>query len=165
MCTTFQQVRLGSLELESDDLEGTETGLCSLLKKLSSYKVTWVVVTALTVLICGALADPVLCSSSQECQQNHLKDQDLQVYSGAISAALASVLMHELASVILTNNTAKKAIDAQECFKDVWLVLFFLFLLFPCIFNFKIGILLCSWRFIFAAATISRKSFPTSRSR
>jgi hypothetical protein len=44
-------------------------------------------------------------------RQHHLLDQDLSFYSGGVSAALASVLMHELASVMLTHNTAKKAIE------------------------------------------------------
>lgn len=42
---------LVSLEI-SDELDGDET-YCLLLRKLSSYKLTWVLVTALTVLVCS----------------------------------------------------------------------------------------------------------------
>ena len=47
-------------------------------------------------------------------RQQHLLDQDLSFYSGCISAALASVLMHELASLMLTQKAAKRAIETWE---------------------------------------------------
>ena len=43
---------LVSLEISDDELDGDET-YCLLLRKLSSYKLTWVLVTALTVLVCS----------------------------------------------------------------------------------------------------------------
>jgi len=43
---------LVSLEISDDELDGDET-FCLLLRKLSSYKLTWVLVTALTVLVCS----------------------------------------------------------------------------------------------------------------
>jgi len=111
-----KEVNLGSLEFSSD--ETSEENCCGLLRKLSTYKATWVIVTILVVVLCGALADPEWCHMSVECEKYHLKDQDLQFYSGIISASLASVLTHEMASVMLTNNTAKKAIKVIPNIKE-----------------------------------------------
>ena len=47
-------------------------------------------------------------------RQQHLRDQDLASYSGFVSAALASVLMHELASVMLTHRAARRAIETWD---------------------------------------------------
>ena len=40
------------LEMSRDEFDGDET-YCLLLRKLSAYKLTWVLVTALAVLLCG----------------------------------------------------------------------------------------------------------------
>eukprot|EP00438_Fugacium_kawagutii_P007631 Skav221472 [mRNA] locus=scaffold1700:448988:450557:+ [translate_table: standard] len=107
---------MGSLEFSIDE-EGEQT-CCWLLRRLSAYKRTWVVVTVLVILMCYAFTDPVLCSESVQCEQHHLQDQDLQFYSGLIVASLTSVLMHEAASVILTRNTAQRAIHIIPDIKE-----------------------------------------------
>ncbi|CAE7644948.1 gra-orf6 [Symbiodinium sp. CCMP2456] len=87
----------GNLELIDDE-------------QLLSRKVTWVLVTALTVCLCYALARPAICSDVDKCQLHHDSAADLIPYSRYIASALSAVLLHELVSVILTHRTAKKAI-------------------------------------------------------
>lgn len=82
----------------------------ALHRKLLERKVTWILATALTVLLCVAIAQPAACHHVDRCRQEHARIQDLRSYSGYITAALASVMLHELASVILTHRTARKAI-------------------------------------------------------
>ena len=82
----------------------------SMIRQLLSRKVTWVLVTALTLCLCYALARPVLCSDIEKCQLHHDDAADLIPYSRYIASALSAVLLHELVSVILTHRTAKKAI-------------------------------------------------------
>ncbi|OLP86752.1 Granaticin polyketide synthase putative ketoacyl reductase 2 [Symbiodinium microadriaticum] len=81
-----------------------------MIRQLLSRKVTWVLVTALTLCLCYALARPVLCSDIEKCQLHHDDAADLIPYSRYITSALSAVLLHELVSVILTHRTAKKAI-------------------------------------------------------
>ena len=81
-----------------------------MIRQLLSRKVTWVLVTALTVCLCYALARPAVCSSIEKCELHHDDSADLIPYSRYIASALSAVLLHELVSVILTHRTAKKAI-------------------------------------------------------
>lgn len=69
-----KEVNLASLEFSSE--ETSEENCCGLLRKLSTYKATWVIVTILVVVLCGALADPEWCHMSVECEEYHLKDLD-----------------------------------------------------------------------------------------
>ncbi|CAK9017262.1 unnamed protein product [Durusdinium trenchii] len=92
--------------------------LMGILVKLLEMKLTWVLITLLTVSICYAIAQPMPCNEDTLCRQNHEQIQDLRSYSGYIAAALASVLLHELASVVLTHNSAKKAIHLIPNIKE-----------------------------------------------
>lgn len=109
-------VRLGDLQLSSEESE--DESCQRLLRKLSAMKATWVLVTLLVIVLCGALAGPVVCKESAKCTEDHLRDQDLRFYSALIAAALASVLMQELASVILTNHAASRAVELIPDVKD-----------------------------------------------
>eukprot|EP00435_Cladocopium_sp_Y103_P042922 s706_g12.t1 len=82
----------------------------ALHRKLLERKVTWILATTLTVLLCIGIAQPAPCHHVGRCMQEHARIQDLRNYSSYIAAALASVMLHELASVILTHRTARKAI-------------------------------------------------------
>lgn len=109
-------VRLGGLQHSSE--ESGDESCQRLLRKLSAMKATWVLVTLVVIILCGALAGPVVCKESAKCTEDHLKDQDLRFYSALIAAALASVLMQELASVILTNQAASRAVELIPDVKD-----------------------------------------------
>lgn len=109
-------VRLGGLQHSSE--ESDDESCQRLLRKLSAMKATWVLVTLVVIILCGALAGPVVCKESAKCTEDHLKDQDLRFYSALIAAALASVLMQELASVILTNQAASRAVELIPDVKD-----------------------------------------------
>ena len=88
-------------------------GDCALFKQLLSRKIAWIVVTALTAGLCYAAVRPSLCSNVAKCQEQHSSSTELVPYSSLISASLGAVLMHELASVILTLRTAQKALDPR----------------------------------------------------
>lgn len=109
-------VRLGGLQHSSE--ESGDESCQRLLRKLSAMKATWVLVTLVVIILCGALAGHVICKESAKRTEDHLKDQDLRFYSALIAAALASVLMQELASVILTNQAASRAVELIPDVKD-----------------------------------------------
>ena len=81
-------------------------------------KVTWVIATLFTIVLCGALSGPVVCKDLVSCNQSHQKDQDLRLYSALIAAALVAVLLQEAAAVALTHNTARKAIHLIPNIKE-----------------------------------------------
>ncbi|CAE7462092.1 unnamed protein product [Symbiodinium natans] len=83
----------------------------SMFKQLLSRKVSWVLITAFTAVLCYTAVRPALCSHDERCQEQHSSATELVPYSSLISASLAAVLMHELASVILTFRTAQKALS------------------------------------------------------
>ena len=109
-------VRLGGLQHSSE--ESDNESCQRLLRKLSAMKATWVLVTLGVIILCGALAGPVVCKESAKCTEDFLRDQDLRFYSALIAAALASVLLQELASVILTHQAASKAVELIPDIKD-----------------------------------------------
>ncbi len=111
-----KSLRLGGLELSSED-EADES--ChNLMRKLCAMKVSWVIATLLTIVLCGALSGPVVCKDLVSCKQYHHQDQDLRLYSALITAALAAVLLQEAAAVALTHNTARKAIHLIPNIKE-----------------------------------------------
>lgn len=113
---SVKSLRLGGLELSSED-EADES--ChNLMRKLCAMKVTWVIATLLTIVLCGAMSGPVVCKDLVSCKQYHHQDQDLHLYSALISAALAAVLLQEAAAVALTHNTARKAIHLIPNIKE-----------------------------------------------
>eukprot|EP00438_Fugacium_kawagutii_P002028 Skav214240 [mRNA] locus=scaffold1133:195941:200937:- [translate_table: standard] len=107
--SSVRSVRLGGLELSIE--ESGDESLGHLLRKLCAMKVTWVLVTAIVIVLCAALTGPVLCKDSVGCTEDHLRDQDLRLYSALISSALAAVLLQEAASVVLTHQAARRAVD------------------------------------------------------
>ena len=82
-----------------------------MFKQLLSRKISWVVITALTAGLCYFAVRPTLCSEVAKCQEQHSSATEFRPYSSLISAALGAVLVHELASVILTYRTAQKALS------------------------------------------------------
>ena len=94
---------------DTDTIPALREGTTYLLRRLSTRKSVWVITTLLAATMCYALARPQGCKEVSSCVQQHQSIADLSLYSGLLAAALASVLMHELAAVILTHRTAKKA--------------------------------------------------------
>ena len=84
-------------------------GHSAMPRKLLERKVTWILATVFTVILCCLIAQPAPCHHVGQCWQEHDRIQDLRSYSGYIAAALASVMLHEMASVFLTHRTARKA--------------------------------------------------------
>ena len=103
-----KSVRLGDLDFSSEESE--DESCQRLLRKLYAMKATWTLVTLVVIVLCAALTGPVLCKDSVKCKEYHLRDQDLRFYSALVSAALASVLLQEAASALLTLQAAKKAV-------------------------------------------------------
>lgn len=112
----MRSVRLGGLELASE--ESDDESVQRLLRKLCAMKVTWVLVTAVVIVLCAALTGPVLCRDSVQCTEDHLHDQDLRLYSALISSALAAVLLQETASVVFTHQAARRAVDLIPDIKE-----------------------------------------------
>lgn len=111
-----KSLRLGGLELSSED--EADDNCHNLIRKLCAMKVTWVIATLFTIVLCGALSGPVVCKDLVSCNQSHHKDQDLRLYSALIAAALVAVLLQEAAAVALTHNTARKAIHLIPNIKE-----------------------------------------------
>lgn len=110
--------RLNMTDLELESVESGPDNCCNLLRKLSTRKITWVIVTALVTALCYASARPVACHDSTQCRQYHDAAKDLNIYSAFIECALGSVFLHEMVSVILMYRTAKKAIHLIPNIKD-----------------------------------------------
>ena len=119
-----KSLRLGGLELSSED--EADDNCHNLIRKLCAMKVTWVIATLFTIVLCGALSGPVVCKDLVSCNQYHQKDQDLRLYSALIAAALVAVLLQEAAAVALTHNTARKAIHLIPNIKESLLPSFLL---------------------------------------
>ena len=110
---------LTDLDLESVISE-KENG-CYLIRKLSTYKLTWLMTTLLVAALCYASLRPTACQSSEVCRAIHEAGSDLKFYSSLICAGLSAVLLHELVAVILTHRTAQKAMHLIPNIKEALL--------------------------------------------
>ncbi|CAE7944545.1 unnamed protein product [Symbiodinium sp. KB8] len=112
--SSLQSIKVGPVHREVKE-EVTDSFM---LKQLLTRKTSWVVITFLVVGLCYAILRPSLCSDVQKCQDQHRTASDLVPYSALITAALSAVFLHELATVILTYRTAKKALSLIPNIKE-----------------------------------------------
>ena len=110
--------KLNMTDLEIDSVQSGPDTFSNLLRKLSIRKVTWIIVTVLVTTLCFAWVRPVACHDDSECSRIHRDAKDLNIYSAFIAAALGSVFLHEMVSVILTYRTAQKAIHLIPNIKE-----------------------------------------------
>lgn len=108
----------GLTDLDLESVTSDKEGGCHLIRKLSTYKVSWIITTLLVTFLCYAWLRPTPCVSSEVCRSIHEAGSDLKFYSSLISAGLSAVLLHELAAVILTHRTAQKAIHLIPNIKE-----------------------------------------------